>query len=70
MKKSKRMSVETFDEYFDSGLITLKYHYFAYMVEDIRKYGTLSVSESSPYDHCIVHMKKAYNEFCWEDAHK
>lgn len=42
----KTILVEKFNQYCDSGLDTLKYHLLDHMVEDLQRFGTLSVKDS------------------------
>lgn len=51
--------VKNFDNLYDTDLYNLKYHLLSNMVNDIRKFGTLFVYDSSSYEHFNVHMKKA-----------
>lgn len=57
MKILKKMSIETFDEHGDSGLYAVEYHLFDQMVEDIRKFVTVSVLDSSQYEQFNEHIK-------------
>lgn len=62
VKEFKRELVERFDDHCESGLYTLKFHLLDHMVEDIRKFGTLSVLDGSPFEHFNVHIKQAYRK--------
>lgn len=61
VKIFKKMLIDAFDERCNLRLYTLKYHLLHYMVKYIQKFGTLSVSRSSPHKHFIVHIKQAYS---------
>lgn len=56
----KRMLVDAFDEYYDSGLYRLKYQVLDHTVDDLQKFETLSILGISPYEHFSVHIKHFY----------
>lgn len=50
------MFVERFGKHCESGLCTPNYHVLYYMVEIIRKFGTLSVLDNRSYEHMNVYI--------------
>lgn len=50
----KRMPVDTFDEHCKWGLYVLKSHLHDHIMEDRRKFETVSILVRSPYEHFKV----------------
>lgn len=46
-----------FDHLEDINLLTLKFHMFDHIVEDISKFNDLSYLDTSPYEHFNVTIK-------------
>lgn len=44
-----------------TGLFTLKFHLLHHIVEDLRRFGTLSVLDASPLKYYNVHIKTSYS---------
>lgn len=61
--KLKKMFDKAIQEQFGSGLYTLKYPRLNHMVDDMRRFGALSVLDSSSYNHFNLNIKHAYKEF-------
>lgn len=57
VKTFKRMLVVTFHELGDSGFYTFKYRLLDHMMNDLLKFGTLSVLDRNLYEHFNVHNK-------------
>lgn len=55
VEKFKRILVETFDEHCVCSLYGLRRHLLEHIAEDIRRFGTLSVLNSSAYERINVH---------------
>lgn len=60
VKELKKISVEAFDKHCVSGVYTLQYDSLDHIIENIRRFRTLSDFESSLYDHFNVPIKQAY----------
>ena len=58
----KKLVVEFFGAYCETGLFTLKFHMLDHMVTDIRKFGTLSVLSASQFEHFNTDIKKAVRQ--------
>lgn len=61
-RELKKMLVKTFDGYCDSSMHTLKHHLPDHAVEGIRRSRTLSVLDSSSYEHFNLNIKQAYEK--------
>lgn len=57
VKKSERVFVEMFERDCDFDLCILEYYLLDHMVDNIRRFGALSILDSSLYEHFIVHIK-------------
>lgn len=55
----KKMLVETFHDYCESSLYALKYNLLHHMTDNIKRFGTPSVLDSSAYEHLNLLIKKA-----------
>lgn len=55
------MLAKTIDKYCNSSLCTVKYHVLDDIVEDIPRFGAISVLYRSPYDQVNVHIMHDYN---------
>lgn len=60
VKKFRNRLVETFHEHYDFALYTLKYRLTDHVVKEIRRFETVSVSDSSRNERINVHIKYAY----------
>jgi len=55
----KKTVMQFYGKYCEKGLFTLKFHLLDHMVEDMRKFGTLSVLDASAYEHFNTDIKAA-----------
>lgn len=62
MKGFEKILAETLADHCSSGLYNVKYHQSDQIMEDIRRLGTPSVLDSSPYENFILHTRQAYNK--------
>ena len=60
IKIFKTKMVGLFHDCCPNGLGTLKFHLFDHIVDDIRRFGTISVLSASPFEHFNLHIKSAY----------
>lgn len=63
------MLVETFYGHCDTGLLIVKSHVLDYKVEDIRRFETISLLNSTPYEHLNGNMKGTY-EWTLKETHE
>lgn len=62
INKFKSLLLGMFKVHCASCLHTLQYRLLDHTVDDIQKFGTLSVLEWSPYEHYNVHSTKEYRQ--------
>lgn len=60
VRKFKKMFLETFDDHCDSGLHNLNYLSIDLVEEDIRRYGTLSILDSSLNENINVLIRYSF----------
>lgn len=62
VQKFRRVLLEIFDVYSESGLYTIEYSLPTCMVKDIRIFETLCILDSSSHDYFIAHIKEKYRK--------
>jgi len=55
----KEAVIAFFGDYCDKGVFTLKFHLLDHMVDDLRRFGSLSVLDASAYEHFNTDIKSA-----------
>lgn len=58
MERSERLCVQRCDAHLDSDQDSREYYLLDRVVKQIRRFRTISVSDSSVYEHCNEHMKR------------
>lgn len=60
VKVFRKMLREAFQKHCSFGFYTLKYHLFDHNLENSRRFGTIIVLNSSPYQYFNAHIKQPY----------